>query len=132
MTSTSNQEVRGLDLGRNMRPEETMYQRWCVISEYWNEILYPVPRILRNTLCNPRHGPNLLLLEPNITVENGIVELLQECLLIQMDLLDKEPVFEFTYRLGFISTKGEFVQEVGCAFGALSVFPSYSPPDPIL
>ena len=84
-----------------------------------------VSRILSNTLCDPSQGPNLLLFQPKIAVKYSVIELLQECLLVQVDFLDEEPVFEFADGLGLITAEREFSEEVRCAFcsssGAVAV-----------
>lgn len=56
--------------------------------------MYPIPRILSNALRNPRQTPNLMLFQLDITIKHPIMELLEECLLIQMHLHGEEAVFQ--------------------------------------
>lgn len=81
-------------------------------SENGDEILYPVPRVLSDTLCYPSQGPNLLLFQPKVAVKYSVIELLQECLLVQVDFLDEEPIFEFADGLGLFTTERELSEEV--------------------
>ena len=62
------------------------------------KVLYPILRILGNTLCNPCQIPNLLLLQLHVTEEHSVLELLQERFLVQPDLHLEEPVLELRSR----------------------------------
>jgi len=63
-------------------------------SEYGYKIINPIPRVLGDTLRNPRQTPNLMLLQLDIAIKHPILELLQERHLIQMHLHREETVFQ--------------------------------------
>lgn len=58
------------------------------------KILYPILRILRNALRDPRQIPDLLLLQLHVAEEHSVLELLQERLLVQEHLHAEESVLQ--------------------------------------
>ena len=63
-------------------------------SENRYKVLNPVPRLLCDTLGDPRQVPDLLLLELEVSVEHAILELLQERQLVVVHLRDEELVLQ--------------------------------------
>ena len=63
-------------------------------SENRYKVLNSVPRLLCDTLGDPRQVPDLLLLELEVSVEHAVLELLQERQLVVVHLRDEELVLQ--------------------------------------
>ena len=63
-------------------------------SENRNEVLNAIPCILSNTLRDPCDISDLLLLQPEVSIEHRVLELLQEGEFIEVHLSLKEPVLQ--------------------------------------
>ena len=61
--------------------------------------MYPVARVLRNALRDPRDAPDLLLLELDVAVEHRELKLLQERELVEVHLVHEEAVLEVRRRV---------------------------------
>lgn len=62
--------------------------------EYRDKVIYPIFRFLSNTLCYPCQIPDLLFLQLDKAEEYGILELLQEALLVQFHIILEEFILE--------------------------------------
>lgn len=59
-----------------------------------NEVLNAIPRVLSDTLCNPRNTPDFMLFELQVAIKDCVLELLKERLFVEMNLLRDELVLE--------------------------------------
>lgn len=59
-----------------------------------DEVLNAIPSILSNAFCDPRYTTDLMFFELEVAVEHGVLELLEEGLLVEVDFMRDKAVFQ--------------------------------------